>query len=834
MATSQVRQRWGPATKTVGLAAAVSTLALAALWSRLRWFTPIDHFRVAWWALAVGFALGEFIGFHLEIRREAISFTLTELPLTVGLFFASPSALVVGHVIGSTAVLVLREHQPLRKVVLNVGAFLAESTLAIFVFYSLPFSRDVHQPTAWLAAIAALAAGAVAVFVTVATAMHWHGAPLRLVQMFVTGIVTSVTNTSLAIVAVVTAVSNPMALIPLGIVAAVVIVAYRSHSSLNQRHASLRLLYDFVQMVSGSRRPDDVLDSMLHEARRLLRADGAALLIDAPGDAIARWQRPTPTDAHRAALAEIRLLVKTGHSVVMRRSTKDVHHRALLAAIGAKDCVAAPLVEENVVIGVIAVFDRETDVSTFTADDGRLFETLAKHASVALENGRLIERLHEHARQRDYVARHDALTGLANRADFHEQLLRSISSAEHTSGRVLVALLDLDHFKEVNDTLGHHHGDLLIREVARRLRETLPPETGLARLGGDEFAVFAPALTIDPAHLGRIIHRAFTEPFLLDDLAIEIGASVGIAIYPEHGSDPSTLLRQADVAMYEAKASSSDRIAVYAPTRDVNTVRRLSLANDLRRAIDSGELTLHFQPKANARDGVVHSVEALVRWRHPIYGMVPPDEFVPLAERTGLIQPFTQHIIRQGLAAIRDWSDDGRDMGISINLSMRNLLDANLPTRVARSLVAMRVDPARVTFEVTETTMMAEPAKVLRTLHGLADLGSRLSIDDFGTGHSSLAYLQKLPVHEVKIDKSFILPLTSTATTRSIVHSVILLAHSLNLSVVAEGVEDQPTWDLLAELGCDDIQGYHLCRPLAPDDLNAWLANRSLAGALHH
>jgi diguanylate cyclase (GGDEF)-like protein len=601
-------------------------------------------------------------------------------------------------------------------------------------------------------------------------------------------------------------------------------------AALSQRYASLQLLYDFMRVVSGTKSADDVLTSMLCEARDLLRAERAVIVLDGVNGPIIRWLADTANHEDCAApMMELRALVSTHGSLVISGSTRGQPRRGLLTSFGAKDCVVAQLFEDDKVIGILAVFDRDTSVSTFSTEDGRLFETLAKHASVALQNGRLIERLHEQARERDWDARHDSLTGLANRSDFHQQLNQAIDAMPDDLGQIRVALLDLDHFKDVNDTLGHHHGDLLIREVARRLQATLPPSTALARLGGDEFAVFSAVQTGDPVDLGRAIHRAFVEPFAVDGLAVEIGASVGIALYPDHGPDPAILLQRADVAMYEAKSASGDHIAIYVPSRDINTVRRLSLANDLRRAIGSEELTLYFQPKASARDGVVHSVEALVRWRHPEYGMVPPDEFVPLAERTGLIQPFTHYIIQNGLTAARDWSTSGIDLGLSINLSMRNLIDAALPAKVDRLLTSMQVKPSKVTFEVTETAMMADPSKVMRTLQGLADLGVRLSIDDFGTGHSSLAYLQQLPVHEVKIDKSFIFPLTETQAARSIVHSVIHLAHSLDLTVVAEGVEDQATWDVLRQLGCDDVQGYFLCRPLPSDDLTAWLATRALS-----
>jgi EAL domain-containing protein (putative c-di-GMP-specific phosphodiesterase class I) len=286
-------------------------------------------------------------------------------------------------------------------------------------------------------------------------------------------------------------------------------------------------------------------------------------------------------------------------------------------------------------------------------------------------------------------------------------------------------------------------------------------------------------------------------------------------------------MQRADVAMYDAKASSTTRIEIYKADRDANSPRRLALTNDLRDAIESEDLALHYQPKAMLSDGSIGSVEALIRWRHPVYGNVPPDDFVPLAERTGLIHPFTDFVVREGVDQLHRWSARGIDIAMSINLSMRNLLDTTLPDRVADTISTIGVEPRRITFEVTESSMMADPAKTLSVLHGLARLGVRLSIDDFGTGHSSLAYLQRLPVHEVKIDKSFVMPITSDHSSRAIVQSIIQLAHNLGLTVVAEGVEDVDTWDELCELGCDEAQGYFLCRPVPPLELLEWMDTRA-------
>lgn len=812
--------------KTLTLAVALSALALVVAATKFsQWNEPTSP-RLTWWMLAIGFALGEILVFHIEVRREAITFPLSELPLLLGLFFASPYALLVGRVLGSLLVVVFHERQSPRKVVLNLATFLIDGTTAVVVFHSLSSSGQVLHPGSWMAAWAAVIAAGSVSFIVVTLAMHWHGAPLALTSMIIATSVTAVTNTALGVVAAVLLASHPFALIPLCLISATVVVAYRGYASLRQRYSSLRLLYEFTRLVSGAKRPDDVLASMLGEARELLRAERAAIVVNGPEGALARWlDDDTNRPETSLPIDQLCQLVSAGRAVVMSRSGTNPLHRSLLKTLGAKDGIVAPLLEGTAAIGVLLVVDRETDVSTFDNEDGRLFETLANHAGVALENGRLIDRLHEHARQREREALHDSLTGLPNRAHFRQELTRAIVESPDGAG-IRVALLDINHFKEVNDTLGHHHGDLLLQEVSRRIRAALPSAALLARLGGDEFAIFAPATKAEPEELGRIVHSAFALPFVLDGLAVEIGGSIGIALCPDHGSDPTTLLQRADVAMYDAKTSSSDHVEVYSPKRDVHTHRRLGLANDLRHAINAGGLELYFQPKARLADGFVHSVEGLIRWRHIEFGMVPPDEFVPLIERTGLIQPFTHFVVEQGLDHLRQWTLDGYDLNLSMNLSMRNLLDTSLPGRIERMIDANHVDPARVCFEVTETSMMADPTKVHKTLTGLADLGVRLAIDDFGSGHSSLSYLQRLPVHEVKLDRSFIVQLLAAPATRAIVQSVVDLGHSLDLTVVAEGVEDQETWDMLQALGCDDVQGYHLCRPLPNVEMITWLNAR--------
>lgn len=821
--------------------ALVQTLALAALAASVSAVVNIFVFAglgsasgvtLPWLAVALGFVVAEIFVFHIEIRHEAIGFSLSDIPLALGLFFLPPVTLVLVRTFASLAVLAVHERQSPRKLALNFASFLAESTAAITVFWYVSLSQDPKSSFAWLATLMAIASAQAVSYGLISLAMKWHGAVLKLRTILLAISVTTSTNTALASLAAVLVVTSPVALFLLLFVTLFVVLAYRAYNRLNRRYSSLQLLYQFTRLVSGSREPDAVIDAMLHEARRLARAQHAALVLDDGTSRIVRWvcADDQESDHPRPELDDLRPFVTENRAMVVPRGANHERGRTLLTMLDAKDAMIAPVHEDDVLVGAIVVLDRNTDVSTFDKEDGRLFETLANHAGIALQNGRLIERLRLQTLEREHDSMHDPLTGLPNRAKFIRQLSDAVatSALPGAAGNIAVALLDLDHFREINDTLGHQTGDILIGDVAQRLRKGLAPEVVVARLGGDEFAFIA-AFEGDEkvAHeFAQSIQAILRAPFHLHGLALEVMGSIGVAVSPEHGIEPSTLLQRADVAMYVAKASSPDRVGVYRPESDTNTPRRLALANDLRAAIEAGDLDLHYQPKASLADGRVHSAEGLVRWRHPVYGNVPPNEFVPLAERTGLIKPFTQFVIERGLQTLGEWHETGLDLGLSLNLSARNLLDDELPQRVADALSRSKVPANRVTFEITETSMMDDPDKAIHNLHALAKLDVRLSIDDFGTGQSSLSYIQRLPVHEVKIDRSFIVPLVATWESRSIVNSIVQLGHSLGLNVVAEGVEDAATLDIVTGLDCDDVQGYFLSRPIPDAEFRAWVQRR--------
>lgn len=428
----------------------------------------------------------------------------------------------------------------------------------------------------------------------------------------------------------------------------------------------------------------------------------------------------------------------------------------------------------------------------------------------------------ERVRMEDALRRqalHDALTGLPNRVLLRDRVEQAILAARRDDHDATLMLLDLDRFKEVNDTFGHHYGDALLRQVAERLRGSLRASDTVARLGGDEFAVLLAGSGRAEAILAADkMCAALEAPFIVEGQALHVGASIGIALFPRHGTDAATLLRRADVAMYVAKRGG-DAHAVYAPEHDVYTPDRLALVADLRQAIACGALLLHYQPKASLDGGRIYGVEAIARWPHPRLGLIPPDQFIPLAEATGLIGPLTLWVLAAALAQCQSWRRAGLDLGVAVNLSMANLHDLALPTTIARLLETHDLPAASLRVEVTESAIMADPARTLETLTRLRALGVGISVDDYGTGYSSLAYLKRLPVDELKIDMSFVRHMAQDETDAVIVSSTIGLGHNLGLHVVAEGVEDREAWDALTRMGCDAAQGYHLSRPLPAADL---------------
>lgn len=426
--------------------------------------------------------------------------------------------------------------------------------------------------------------------------------------------------------------------------------------------------------------------------------------------------------------------------------------------------------------------------------------------------------------QLEIQATHDELTGLPNRSFLQRRLEQEAHIARESNIPAALLLLDLDRFKEVNDTLGHTVGDLLLQKLGQRLQNQLRPTDLIARLGGDEFAIVLPATDAAGAiHAARTLLGALDAPTLVDDHAFSIGGSIGIALTPEHGDDVTTLLRCADVAMYVAKRSQSG-LAEYTPEVDKHSPRKLALMSELRQAIADDGLLIHYQPKVSFSLGRMVGVEALVRWPHPVHGLIPPDDFIPLAERTGLIGPLTRWVLERAVHQCRDWEQIGLHINVAVNLSTHTLYDPQLLSTVTDLLQKYEVAPSQLTLEITESMLMEEPERAHVVLADLRALGLSISIDDFGTGYSSLVYLKRLTIDEVKIDKAFVFGLGVDAdpADAAIVRAVVAMARPLQCEVVAEGVETVETWTFLQELGCDLAQGYYFSRPLPAAALEQW------------
>jgi diguanylate cyclase (GGDEF)-like protein len=789
------------------------------------------HEFVPWWALALGFAFAELLQFHFEIGREAHAFTFSEVPFVIGLMFANPVGLIVGRLVGEAGYLIGRERQAPSKVAFNLCMFFAECAVALVTLDLLVSHIDPNSPPVWAAVFAAIVAADLVSIAAVMCAIFWHGSTPRPREVLVAGGFTAVTNTALALIAELVLEHNLWSLILLAVVVANLTVAYRSYASLGQRYESLQLFQDFTRAVGGGTPAQVVIETVLQQARQLLRAEVAELVIfkaqnAATGTVVCTLRDTAPFDVgphddDDSAQWWTSMATRTEPVAFIARGARGAADRALLDALDVRDCVVAPVHADGVIVGFLAVGDRLGEASSFDVNDARLLETLANHASIALDNGQLIDRLTRAMREREHQALHDSLTGLPNRAYFLDRVEAALSQDQGVSS-VAIMLMDLDRFKEVNDTLGHYTGDQLLCEVAQRLRAAVALNGFVARVGGDEFAIVV-TTTDSTAKLEQIAERlraAVAGPIQLGPTVLDIGASIGIACSPEHGDEAMLLIQRADVALYQAKRARSG-IEFYDATQDSHSIQQLALTGALRNAIANSDLVVHYQPKALLRDGTIIGAEALVRWQHETFGLVPPSEFIHLAEQSGLITPLTELVLDRALEQCATWHRTGHDLTVAVNISAQNLVDSAFPSRVAEQLARWRIDSHHLILEITESDVL-ELSRARTIINELRAIGVRFSVDDFGTGYSSLSYLHTLPIQEVKIDRSFITTLVRTDNNAGIVKAIIDLGHNLGLHVVAEGVEDQIVLDRLTILGCDQAQGYYLSRPIPGDDLTNW------------
>jgi diguanylate cyclase (GGDEF)-like protein len=828
----------GPPSQTLAVLGLIAgLLAIVALAGVPHLDEPafLAHPALPWWALTCGFLLTESFVLHIQVRREAHTLSLSEIPMVLGLFLAAPHDLLLGRAVASAIVFLLVRRMGAIKTAFNLAVGLMEASVALTVFHLVARAPATIGPITWVGAYggALAAAGLSALAVGSAIALH-EGDGLSFLGLLKTGIgqpapAIAVTAGLVTVTCLEASLDSAVLLLVFGLLT---LVSFRAYASLAERHLNLERLYRFSQAVSSAPEIEDVMRNVLGEAKHLLHSERASAAFLAPDgglvararldadDQLTRSEEPPSEDDNWV----IEQVTGSGRALLLPRNTREPAARRWLAAYGMREAVVVPLGGNDGTLGLLVVSDRLGAIRTFDEDDVLLLETVANHAGIALHNGELIGRLR-------HDALHDALTGLPNRASLQRSLTASID--EVTAGRssgATVMILDLDEFKAVNDTLGHQHGDDLLVEVASRLCSAVGTNGTVVRLGGDEFAVLLPGTADEERvlRIGRRMLRSLEQPIALDGLEVEVGASVGIAMAPEHATDAATLLKRADLAMYDAK-SSTRSLRLYEPELHNQTPRRLTFVSELRTALHNGDVEVHVQPKARLDSGQVIGVEALVRWEHPELGWVAPDEFVPVAERSGLIGPLTTRVLDGALAACAEWRAAGHDLSVAVNLSARSLHDADLVEEVDRLLRRHGVPAQRLTLEVTEGSVMADPTRAVAVLHQLRDLGVRLSVDDFGTGYSSLSYLQRLPVQEVKIDRSFVTGLSTESENVAIVRAIIDLGRHLGLEVVAEGVEDAATWDLLNSMQCDLVQGWHLARAMPTRELPGWLRTRSKA-----
>lgn len=834
-ADSRMRATPGQARSVAMIAA--PWIAAAAIWLALRPGGDPGRPLTLLTLIALA-ALSHTSQVYFEYRRQTFSLSLAELPFVLGLFLLPPMGLILVRMSGAAAVPLFR--RVLRtKDLFNIGVAALEVMVALVVLHGID-EHPIGEPRSWLIALAAIIAADLAaaamVLLAITNAQGWLG-----VNMMATLVGQTVTiaalNTVVGLIALLVIDVNNWAALLLLVVLAVVVAAFRAYKRFVLQHHSLGQVYEFSRLVESARGDLSSFDDALQQLREAFNAAAVVMRIEpVEGQDTVSLRadetgvRPVTDIGGSDPLCE-RLTGMREGLLLHRRSVDRTILRGALDARGSDEVMAVPLRVNRGLIGFLEVHDRLGQMTTFTQDDLRLLRNFASHLTSALENQQLVERLR-------HEARHDRLTGLPNREWFTLSVDEAIAAIpagsksgpdrDRRQGLVAVFLLDLDSFKDVNDSLGHDYGDRLLITVGRRLRSHLPQESVVARMGADEFAVLSRAPDLATAERQATeLHEMLSQPYPLAGLSVHVGSCVGLAVAPDHALDGGTLLQRADVALYSAK-SKGRAVATYLPTMEQASVHRLQLVTQLREALDSGQVTVRYQPKIAMATKELMGVEALVRWEHPQYGTVVPDDFVPLAERTGLIGPLTMHVIGASLRQCRSWLDRDLRIGVAVNLSVRNLLDVDFPDRVEEIRSDIGVPADLLAFEITESSVMSDPERSLPVLHRLHELGVGLSIDDFGTGYSSLAYLRRLPVDEVKIDKVFVLGMGTDLGDLAIVRAIIELGHSLGLRVVAEGVEDELARDLLEGMDCDIAQGFLVSRALAPDRLDAWFTARTI------
>ena len=769
-------------------------------------------------AIAALFALVERFAFVVQFRREAIGYTMSELPIALSMLYLGVREAMLATVVATIVVAVATWRVVWFKLLFNSALLMFEMTVAFLIFRGLMGdevefgSRFIVSLTVALMSVTLIET----LFVSVAVSCFEGNFGARFQQEVLTNgpmvVVSSIGATILASFSEQWPQFTALGLVPV----AAIWMVLRSNGTNSQRLKDFEALHRLSNTVSRSLHREEIAGAVIGEVQDILRSDRAAIVqidrrdgslraLAAVGDEFrdlptsiedARW-RPF-LEGSTAVLLEPMVLASLGIS------------------LGVKDnVILAPVHDGEQTIGFLLVAERSGPQSSYDDSDVLRAAAIANRLSSALRNAELHEQIEEEAWR-------DRLTGLPNRNAFERAVVES--QAACSLGDVLgVVVLGIDRFREVNETLGHQVGDAILIEMGRRLADEVGEGAVLARVTGDEFGVLIAPCELDAliASARRLV-EVMKRPLVVDGIEIIVDVGAGVATCALCGLSAPDLLRQADVAMNWAKDHHT-AVEVYRGEIDLNTPGRLALLSDLRGALERRHLDVWFQPKIDLVSNVVVGAEALVRWEHPTLGMVPPNQFVPLAETTGLVTELTDVVLGKSMAAVRLLNDVGFRLDVSVNLSTIDLLHEDLVERVQRYLAAHEVPSDQLTLEITETALLEDGQRALSTAEDLRALGVHLSIDDFGTGFSSLSYLRTLPASEIKVDRSFVLNLMRDERDEVIVRSTIDLGHNLGLKVTAEGVEDSATLERLSHLGCDLAQGFHIAKPMPLTHFVAWL-----------
>jgi diguanylate cyclase (GGDEF)-like protein len=780
-------------------------------------------------------------------RNYSVSIALSEIPALVATVFMSPALALLAVSAGHLAASVQRRLHPV-KILLNWLVYLASVAVGIFA-YDRVIGRIAPTSThGWAVALGAIAVVNLVNLVLLLSVMavidrRWRRPSFR--PIFLQTALAVVISTLGGLVAVSLITVNSWGVVLFIGISGAAVLAYREAAMAALRYTNLERLYEFTRNLGSILEAPEVIERVLEEARTLLSAGHAELVVPmgALGAGAVGAQPvalhctlygdgPTEIEPQAEVSPLDTLAFERGPMLFSEGQKEEEELGKALAEHGLREALIAPLQRDDPKAGYLLVADRAFRHEGFNDADLRFFEALAANAGVSLRSSKLLQQLRLEAEVRQHQAQHDALTSLPNRSFLSERLdeaLARSSQAGPPGGRVAVLLIDLDGFKEVNDTLGHHTGDAILIEVARRLAPLGRGGDTVARLGGDEFAILMPSAPSEEAIAAKAeeVLALIGRPLAVEGLLLDVRASLGVAVSPLHSHDATSLLRHADIAMYTAKRGGGGA-RFYDRATDRSTLRRLRLATELRRAIEIGDLDVWYQPVIDLSSGEVVSCEALLRWNHDQFGPISPTEFIPVAESAGLIDQLTWFVLDTALRQAKAWRElVVPDLHVAVNFSARSLLSMDIAERLGEVLEQAGMEPGSLTLELTESSAMADPQGSLRVLSRLRGIGVNLSIDDYGTGFSSLSRLKHLPFHELKIDRSFVKEITHDKGDEAIVRSTIELARNLGRTVTAEGVEDQATLYHLERLGCHAAQGFYLARPLPAPQCEEWLLTSS-------